>query len=77
MDVPTITVLLCIGAAAIGLLVLLERRDRQSRHIVPPAGGYGEDESLRERARAQHDGEASRGQAAGLAYDSGIGGNAP
>jgi prephenate dehydrogenase len=75
MDTLTVIVLLIIGAALIGLVVLLELRDRGNRHQVPSRDG--EDDSVRERARAQQEGESARGQAAGMAYGSGIGGNDP
>jgi hypothetical protein len=77
MDTVTIIVLFIIVAAPIGLMVLLGVRDRRARHAVPPAGGDGDEESLRERARAQQEGEGSRGEAAGMAYGSGVGGGAP
>jgi hypothetical protein len=75
MDTATIVVLLIVVAAPVGLVVLLERRDRRARHVDPPA--EGDELNVRERARAQQDAEGSRGQAAGMAYGSGIGGNAP
>jgi hypothetical protein len=77
MDTVTITVLLSIVAAPIALMVLLEVRDRRARHTAPTAGGDGDDQSIRERARAEQEGERSRGQAAGSAYGTGIGGDAP
>ncbi|HYI33713.1 MAG TPA: hypothetical protein VEX88_09650 [Glaciibacter sp.] len=77
MDTATIIVLFTIVAAAIGLMVLLELRDRRARNAVPTAEGDADDQSLRERARAQQESERSRGQAAGMAYGSGIGGDAP
>jgi len=77
MDTVTIIVLFTIVAAPIGLGVLLELRDRRARRAVPTAEGGGDDQSLRERARAQQEGEGPRGEAAGMAYGSGIGGNAP
>lgn len=77
MDIVTIIVLFTIVAAPIGFMVLLELRDRRARHAVPTAEGDADEESLRERARAQQEGERSRGQAAVMAYGSGIGGDAP
>lgn len=76
MDTVTIIVLLTIVAAPIGLMLLLERRDRRARRAVPTAEG-GDDQSLRERTRAEQEGEGPRGEAAGMAYGSGIGGGAP
>lgn len=77
MDVPTAIVILVIVVAPIGLMVFLELRDRRSRHHRPPADGGENDDSLREASRAEQESAASRGNAAGMAYGSGIDGNFP
>lgn len=72
----TVIAIMIIGAAVVGLLVLLALRDRRTRQQFSADSDHGR-EDLRERARAQHEGEAARGKAAGMAYGSGTGGNAP
>lgn len=75
---PAAVIVLCIVTASVALgalvvLVALRRRRVERRHVVLADDG----DSIREQARAQQEGEATRGVAAGMAYGSGVGGNTP